>query len=192
MDATHIKAMTKLLKYLMWVVIPLFSISLSSCSHDDKDEPGVPDNPSKTDVISGTISYPGEIVIYIEREYFGNTQFCNVEIGDFNDGHNWESKDPNASWVDGALFLTGYYSWGTNLRINYVGNISSLKDIQSLPTDRWNVGKTLHERGGYIIEGTYNGELFYVRLYISNITENANGERIGVTYEYQQFYPNKK
>lgn len=182
----HSKRMGKLLKYLMFIFVAIF---VASCGGDEKDEPDSPSEPNKSDVISYEGAFPGMSTIRM-----GDTNFCSLTFGNFNDKSNSDYLNPNTSWTDGA-FMVGKASWdfGDNLKVIYFGEVSSLNQIKKLPTatdvNTWNVGKKLFANGGYIIEGTLNGKLYYVRLYITKVTTNAAGLKVGISYEYQFFSP---
>ena len=40
-----------------------------------------------------------------------------------------------------------------------------------------------------VIEGTYAGQAYYVRVFIDSFNRNASGDVIGVNYKWQQFTP---
>lgn len=178
--------MDNLLKYLMFIFV---AVTLTSCGGDDPDEPFSPSSPNTSNVISYHGPFPGSSIIYM-----GDVRFCSIKFGEFNDNSNSDYQNPEMSWVDGAFMVTKtYYDSGQNLRVIYFGKVSSLNEIKKLPTatdkNVWNEGKKLFANGGYIIEGTLNGTLYYVRLYITEVTTNASGLKVGISYEYQFFNP---
>ena len=133
---------------------------------------------------------PGIITVKLSPK--SQEVFCNVEVGYFN---NYENEEYwTTDWSKGALKFTDNDEElviGGNLRMSYFGEVSSINRIDRLPSvGKWNNGKVLAKNGGYIIEGTINGKLYYFRLYISDLTKNASGKVVGITYEYQQFVPN--
>lgn len=184
--------MEKFQKYLMLLLVTTFSLTFTACGGDDDDEPQPNQGPTST-LIKGKLSFPGDLVITAKD----SRNFCKVQFGCFNNNSNSDDtrQDLNMSWEDGALLLysNNYSYFGSNLKVIYAGSVKSLAEITSLPTptitNTWNNGKTLFENGGYIIEGTSGGDLYYVRLYISEIIRNAADDKIGVSYEYQFFNP---
>lgn len=80
--------------------------------------------------------------------------------------------------------------YGENLKIAYVGKITSLKQIKKLSqAGDWDQGAPFYEKGGYIIEGTYRGTLHYIRLFIPKINYDSTNKLVGYSYEWQQFIP---
>lgn len=190
--------MKKMLRHLLLIFAAAATLPLASCGGDDPDMPPSPEPPATTTgykVQTGTTD--SELYIGIETKNYGGILFC--EMGVVLDYITPPaSPDPgmgeaNESWIRGSYLIfsrinTGHY--GENLKIACVGNVSSLKQIKKLPAaDQWNNSKLLYEKGGYIVEGTYRGTLYYVRIFIPKANYDATGKPVGIDYEWQQFIP---
>lgn len=174
----------------MLLLVTTLSLTLSACGGDDEDEPDNPFPETPSEVVKGKVAFGSSFYIELNNA----DKFCVVEFGNYNDNGNVDYADPSMSLTDGGIRVyKNYYSFGQNLRIIYAGTVNSLKEIKELPnvtdSNHWGEFKKLFEKGGYIIEGSSYGNLYYFRLYISEITYNASGNKIGVSYEWEQFKP---
>lgn len=187
--------MKKLLRHLLLIFAAAATLPLASCGGNG-DDPDIPPTPT-TDykVETGTTDF--DLYLSIVTKDYGGILFC--EMGMWLD---WitppASPDPgmgeaNESWIRGSYLgfsriITGHY--GENLKIACVGNVSSLNQIKKLPAaDQWSDFKLLYEKGGYIVEGTYRGTLYYIRIFIPRANYDATGKPVGIDYEWQQFIP---
>lgn len=183
--------MKKLLRHLLLIFAAAATLPLASCGGNG-DDPDIPPTPT-TDykVETGTTDF--DLYLSIVTKDYGGILFC--EMGMWLD---WiTSPDPgmgeaNESWIRGSYLgfsriNTGH---GENLKIACVGNVSSLNQIKKLPAaDQWSDFKLLYEKGGYIVEGTYRGTLYYIRIFIPRANYDATGKPVGIDYEWQQFIP---
>jgi len=147
--------MEKLLKYLMLALITTFSVCLTSCGDNDKDEPDIPGNPSEIqDVFEVTASWGG---------YFSFNQQCGIECSTSSDGDYIQSKR------GGSLV--------------YIPTATSLNSIKNIPSTGWDQ-KLPYKEGGYIVEYITHGKSNYVRCWVTS-NYDASGNRIGYTVKWQ-------
>ena len=163
----------------------VLSLSLSSCGGGDEDEPDQPGKPSgQYEIVSRTINANAEFLIYfIPYGYDQNRSFSRVDTN-FND--------------DGSLYLT-CSDWKMDvhdLRYAACGEVKSLESIKSVDGLNWVKGDngyssrlTVEEKYGFVIEGTRDGQAYYVRMFIDSFNRNASGDVIGINYKWQQFIP---
>lgn len=163
----------------------VLSLSLSSCGGGDDDEPDQPGKPSGTyEVVSRTINANAEFWIYfIPYGYDSNLSFSRV---------NTNKND------DGGIYLTCSYFKADvhSLRYAACGEVKSLESIKSVDGLNWvqegNAYKprlTVDIKCGFVIEGTYKGQAYYVRLFVDSFNRNASGDIIGINLKWQQFTP---
>lgn len=196
----------------MWL-LPLFicaivsCLALTACGDDDKDEPEPekPEIPSNFDVQSFKLDFvsdamyswrivPLYFIPYMEEEYVWkeSNKLCDVAMGAID--------YPNFTKVIG--FSKDYYSKGGNIRIAKCNNVTKISQIQSLNGLSWidnSMGDCecivdqdcllLCENTGYIIEGSFCGSVYYIRILISHFNRNSSNKIIGIEGEYQQFQP---
>lgn len=186
--------MKKILRHLLLLFAAAATLPLASCGgDDDPDMPPSPEPPvSDYKVETGTTD--SDLNIGIETKNYGGIFFCEMGIVlDWITSPDPGMGDTNESWIRGSYLIfsrinTGHY--GENLKIACVGNVSSLKQIKKLPAaDQWSDSKLLYEKGGYIVEGTFRGTLYYVRIFIPRANYDATGKPVGIDYEWQQFIP---
>lgn len=172
--------MKKILRHLLLLLAAAATLPLASCGgDDDPDMPPSPEPPvSSTDykVETGTTDF--EFYTGVKTDY-GDITFCALGVS-----HYYENSAPYIGILSGVLFH------GENLKIAYVGNITSLKQIKKLSqAGEWDRTAPFYEKGGYIIEGTYRGTLHYIRLFIPKINYDSTNKLVGYSYEWQQFIP---
>lgn len=185
MDATHKRFMEKYLKYFVLMLATVLSLSLASCGGGDDDEPDQPGKPSgKYEVVSRTINANAEFLIYfIPYGSDSNSSFSRV---------NTNKND------DGGIYLTcsGFIAGARSLRYAACGEVKSLESIKSVDGLNWvqegnayKPGLTVDIKCGFVIEKTYNGQAYYVRLFVDSFNRNASGDIIGINLKWQQFTP---
>lgn len=181
----------------MLMLVATLSLTLTACGGDD-DEPEIPGGGTPTskfevhEFICDKIFklYPR----FIDRLGYEYT-FCNIRtVCNYNTDYN---------------YIIGFdYSSAGNIRMAKCINVSSLSQITSIKGVNWidyALGKyvnqsnpyrpnsncfNLEENTGFILEGTYEGSTYYIRIFISSFNRNSAGEIIGVNGSYQQFIPN--
>lgn len=163
----------------------VLSLSLSSCGGGDEDEPDQPGKPSgQYEIVSRTINASAEFLIgFIPYDYDYYMDFSRVNMN-FND--------------DGSLYLT-CSDWKMSvhsLKYAACGEVKSLESIKGVDGLNWveegNAYRprlTVDEKCGFVIEGTYDGRAYYVRLFIDSFNRNASGDVIGINLKWQQFIP---
>ena len=154
--------MAKLFKWLMVMLIPLFSLAFTSCGGEDKDEPDAPST-TTSDVVKGTV---GE----------------NYVVNLYQNGPNsvW------FSWCGSELRVDANY--GSNPKIAGCGIVRGLKEITVVPSDGWGKKADVVDNGGYVIMFTLDGVQKYVRLMVTT-NRDATGQIRGINYSYQFFTP---
>ncbi len=172
--------MKELLRHLLLLFAAAATLPLTSCGDgDDPDMPPAPEPPAPTTdykVETGTTDF--EFYTGVKTDY-GDITFC--ALGKYL---NYENNTYEIGFLRGVLF------YGENLKIAYVGKITSLKQIKKLSqAGDWDQGAPFYEKGGYIIEGTYRGTLHYIRLFIPKINYDSTNKLVGYSYEWQQFIP---
>lgn len=172
--------MKKILRHLLLMLAAVATLPLASCGgDDDPDMPPSPEPPvSSTDykVEAGTTDF--KFYTAVKTDY-GNFTFCGLGVS-----LNYDNNTTEIGFHRGGLVH------GENLKIAYVGNITSLKQIKKLSqAGEWSQGAPFYEKGGYIIEGSYRGTLHYIRLFIPKINYDSTNKLVGYSYEWQQFIP---
>ncbi len=158
--------MEKYLKYFVLMLATVFCLSLSSCGGGDDDEPDQPGKPSTTDVVSGSAS--------------------EKHIIDLIDYDSW---GPYFIWKGNSISIGSRSNGGyTYVKMVYVGNVSKLSDIKTVPAEGWGNELPLENNGGYIITYTYQGKAYYIRLFIT-FNVSAAGDLVGINYQFQHFTP---
>lgn len=147
----------------MLMLATVLSLSLSSCGGGDDDEPDQPGKPSTTDVVSGSAS---------ERNI--------IDLITWGPCFIWEGNSISI----GSRSNGGY----TYVKMVYVGNVSKLSDIKTVPAEGWGNELPLENNGGYIITYTYQGKAYYIRLFIT-FNVSAAGDWVGINYQFQHFTP---
>ena len=179
--------------------IPLFSLALTSCGDDDNDEPdNTNGNNPKYEVHQFVEAYtPGSIDCSIPISFTDvngdDMKFCNVTIS--TNGNYLDFKEAIG-------FNRDYYSRANNVRLATIDNISGLSQIQSISDLQWinfEYGQSnrvlnsdcflLKEKTGYILEGSYGGRVYYIRIFISKFNYNSENTIVGVEGEFQQLKP---
>lgn len=161
----------------------VLSLSLASCGGGDDDEPDQPGKPSgKYEVVSRTVDVNARASIDFRRSADGlELEFCSAGI--FKEGN--------------ILYFSLEGGRGMDTRCAELGSVSSLSAINHVKDLKWvtayesRTQKTLtvDEKCGFVIEGTYAGQAYYVRVFIDSFNRNASGDVIGVNYKWQQFIP---
>ena len=180
----------------MLILVATLNFTFTSCGGDD-DEPKSPGGETPTSkfkvreitVDKYSCLYPSFIDVDGQ-----NRDFCNIMSHD-------SAGDLSYKYVIG--FGYSYHSMARNVRMAKCINVSSLSQITSLKGCVWidyamgdrNIYTnddcfSLEENNGFILEGTYEGRTYYIRIYISSFNRNSAGEIIGVNGSYQQFIPN--
>ena len=158
--------MEKYLKYFVLMLATVLSLSLASCGGgDDDDEPDQPGKPSTTDVVSGSASE--------------NSSVCLLS-GSY--------KGPHLYWRSDKLYLQNHDGLYSYVKMIYVGTVSKLSDIKTVPAEGWGKELPLENNGGYIITYTYQGKAYYIRLFIT-FNVSAAGDLVGINYQFQHFTP---
>lgn len=161
----------------------VLSLSLASCGGGDDDEPDQPNKPSgKYEVVSRTVTVNKRTDINFRR---------------YDDGLEMSFCYAGVFKEDNALYFSLEDSYRMNIRCAATGSVSSLsvinnvKDLEWTSPDESNLNKTLtaNEKSGFLLEGTYDGQAYYVRVLIDSFNRNASGDVIGVNYKWQQFIP---
>ena len=186
MEATHQIIMKKTFSILILLLATMTSVALTACGGDD-DEPANPDNPNvptQTDVVKKTISFPGDFHVSVVIQD-GSEQSVYLRC------QEWTSR------CNVIYFRKQSITYMHNLKIGNYGVVNSLQNITSLSkigtwiSAPWSGsdGLILNEKDGFVIEGTFGGRLYYIRLWVKKFTYNASNELIGIDLEWQQFTP---
>lgn len=191
--------MDKFLKYLMLLLVITFSLTFTSCGKDD-DEPGNPGGSSSTkqyEVRPFTIDNGATIAPFFVDDDGNQAKFCDV-----NTRCDYETDNKEI-----IGFSSDYYTSASNIRMARCNDISSLSQITSISGLSWidypinhfgyesnryriNVNcYNLEEKTGFILEGTFLGRTYYIRIYISEFNRNSAGTIIGINGFWQQFRP---
>lgn len=157
------QTMDKLLKYLMLMLVATLSITLSSCGGDE-DEPDNPIPFEEYNVHTNSLSDGSKHPI------LGNTGYGDGIFVYFRSETMKIYVEPNA-WSPSIAF------WGKTTKLSNIDISNNLS---------WDLSASLIDGGGYIIEGVYQGRVYYIRLIVKYNT-NAIGKVIGCTLIYQQF-----
>ena len=182
----------------MSLLVATFSLTLISCGGGE-DEPDNPGGTSATKyevhkftIDNGNSFYP--YFISVDGDVY---KFCNVNtLCDYNTGHKeliGFSGDRNSS--------------ASNIRMARCKDVSSLSQITSISGLSWidyNLFHYIHEanpyrvgincfdleeKAGFILEGTFWGRTYYIRIFISEFNRNSAGTIIGINGSFQQFLP---
>jgi len=150
--------MAKLFKWLMVMLIPLFSLTFTSCGGDDKDEPDV-HNPVDSEIFTETYSWGSKGYLR-----YGNVGYPAIlcYTGTVNDTYD--------DWIQAIH---------SKFSIVYIPNANSINAINSIPTSGWS-DILPFEEGGYIAQMIENGEAKYIRFWVTT-THDASGNVIGYT-----------
>ena len=158
-------------------------LSLSSCGGGDDDEPDQPNKPSgKYEMVSETIDVNSFFEINFRRNEDGSElSFC--QAGVFKG--------------DNSLYFGVQDRYHQSIRCAAFGSVQSLSDINNVKDLEWyeaydctaNRRLAVEEKSGFVIEGTYDGQAYYVRVFIDSFNRNASGDVIGINYKWQQFTP---
>jgi len=163
--------MEKLLKYLMLALITTFSVCLTSCSDDDKDEPDVPNS---TEIKTKTNSWGNAITVWGNYPY---GQYANIMAHSYNGS-------------DYIIFQGSYIGEPTYLKIVYIPEANSLSEIRNIPSSGWvgegNSGELPFNEGGYILQISSYGKPYYIRFWITP-TKDASNNIIGFNLQWQEF-----
>lgn len=175
--------MEKYLKYFVLMLATVLSLSLSSCGGGDDDEPDQPGKPSgKYEVVSNTVDVNSYFDIDFRRNEDGlELAFCKAGVFKRDNGLYFGVQDRYSQSIRCATF----------------GSVQSLSAISNVKDLVWygaydctaNRRLAVEEKSGFVIEGTYDGQAYYVRVFIDSFNRNASGEVIGVNYKLQQFTP---
>ncbi len=165
------KQMDKILKHLMLLLVTTLSLTFTSCRGDDnKDEPNNPNVSGKIETFSLRANKPGDKYPTGETMiYLSSWDYVSISLNDIN-GPMLE--------VSGGEY--------THPHIKYFGNVNSIKDITYQ-----NIGSITEtttnavDNGGYVIEYTYDGNVYYIRLRIT-LNESNAGELVGCNVQWQQ------
>ena len=157
--------MEKYLKYFVLMLATVLSLSLSSCGGDGEDEPDQPGKPSNADVVSGSESMRGAVLL----------------LPEVYDG-------PYFYWWYDELCLDNVNSQYSYLKMISIGTVSKLSDIKTVPAEGWGTKQPLVNNGGYVITYTYQGKAYYIRLFIT-LNVSAAGDTVGINYQFQHFTP---
>ena len=83
-------------------------------------------------------------------------------------------------------------------RCKDVSSLSQITSISGLSWIDYNIGIPyrvgincfdLEEKAGFILEGTFWGRTYYIRIFISEFNRNSAGTIIGINGSFQQFLP---
>lgn len=186
--------MDKPLKYLMLLLVTTLSLTFTACGDDD-DEPANSNSGSsatKYKIQTFTIDNGGCISPYFVDDDGNNLKFCDVNT----------KCDNSTDYNEIIGFSYDHYGQASNIRMARCKKATSLSQITSLSGLSWidsQIGDNglcvnidcfnLEEKTGFILEGTYSGRTYYIRLYISGFNRNSVDEIIGVNGSWQQFQP---
>ena len=185
------------------MLVATLSLTLTACGGDN-DEPEIPGGgtpASKFEVHEFTRDKIFEIFPYFISVSGAEYGFCKIRtVCSYDYGTHYNYK----IGFDGC-----YNSYAANVRMAKCINVSSLSQITSIKGVNWidypisfynplhSVPHTpnyncfnLEENTGFILEGTYEGRTYYIRIFISSFNRNSAGELIGVNGSFQQFIPN--
>lgn len=160
------KQMAKFSKWLMVLLIPLFSLTITGCGDDDNDEPNSPDTPNTN--TSG---------VKEESSSWGATMILTAK-----NGAVFQIRCYHKMYVGDGIFV-GCYENCNNVTMAYIPNAKHLQDIREIPSSGWAERHDFKE-GGYIVEASSSGVPSYMRLWVT-ATRSASGEFIGYTVKYQ-------
>ena len=153
----------------MLFLVTTISLTFTACGGDDDE----PDNPSGT----------GRIESFNLRANKPGDKYPTGEAFIYYDVNNYVSISLN--YAGPMLKVSGGdYS---DPHIKYVGEVKSIKDITLK-----NIGAITDDtslavdNGGYVIEYTYDGNVYYIRFKIT-INKSASGEIVGCGVQWQQF-----
>lgn len=162
--------MEKLLKYLTLLLVTALSLTFTACGGDDDNEPNTPNVSGRIETFSLRANKPGDKYPTGETMiYLSSWDYVSISLND-NDGLMLK--------VSGGEY--------THPHIKYFGNVKSIKDITYQ-----NIGSITEtttnavDNGGYVIEYTYDGNLYYIRLRIT-LNESSAGEVVGCNVQWQQ------
>lgn len=160
----------------------VLSLSLASCGGGDDDEPDPPGKPSgKYEVGSETIDANRFFEISFRRNEDGlELSFCHVGV-----------------FKNNSLYFGVRDRYHQSIRCAAFGSVQSLSDINNVKDLEWydaydcteNRRLAVEEKSGFVIEATYNGQAYYVRVFIDSFNRNASGDVIGINLKWQQFNP---
>lgn len=162
----------------------VLSLSLASCGGSD-DEPDQPGKPSgKYEVVSRTVNVNGRYTIHF-RTYANDFEetFCEISIFNGDKGLFFKVN----SCYNCVLNTIRCAAYGK------VKSLSAISDVNDLEWINYNESSLprleVEEKSGFVIEGTYGGQAYYVRVLIDSYNRNASGEVIGINLKWQQFNP---
>ena len=163
----------------------VLSLSLSSCGGGDDDEPDQPGKPSgKYEVVSNTV----DVNSYFDIDFRRNEEGMGLELAFCKAG---------VFKGDNGLYFGVQDRYSQSIRCATFGSVQSLSAISNVKDLVWydaydctaNRRLAVEEKSGFVIEGTYGGQAYYVRVFIDSFNRNASGEVIGVNLKWQQFTP---
>ncbi len=183
------------------MLVATLSLTLTACGcdEDEPEPPGGGTPASKFEVHEFTRDKIFKIAPYFISVSGDEYKFCDIRTAcDYGTHYNY---------IIG--FESDYYSQAGNIRMAKCINVSSLSQITSIKGVNWidycfGFNNHLHpdpytpnfncfnleENTGFILEGTYEGRTYYIRIFISSFNRNSAGEIIGVNGSFQQFIPN--
>lgn len=155
------KPMAKLFKWLMVLFIPLFSLTLTSCGGDDKDEPDNPNNNSSYDL-------PGTIELAM-----ANTGKNKAGIGD----------DYTTLYINEENNFDIRFGAGS---IASVGRVRGTADIK-IPSKGWTYELKVNVGHGYVFhdqDESWGTKQAYYLVYVVSERLNSYNEIIGYNVRY--------
>lgn len=154
----------------MLLLVTTLSLTFTACGGDDDDEPNNSNVTGKVESFNLRANKIGD------RYPTGETLISHS---------NWDYVSLSLDDYDEPMLKVsgGEYS---NPHIKYFGEVKSIKEITYQNMGAINsTTTTAIDNGGYVIEYTYDGKVYYIRFKIT-LNKSAAGEIVGCNVQWQQ------